>query len=229
MAPARWPRTTEEARKVQEDLMRKVRLKPLRAEPRLVAAVDASYAGGRAFGTACLYSFPGLEFIEDAAASVQCSFPYVPGYLSFRESPAILAALSRLTRRPDLLLVDGHGIAHPRRFGIATHLGVLLGMPAVGCAKSKLVGGSEEPGKRKGSRRPLWVDGARRKVAPGEGEVRGAVLRTRDGVRPVFVSPGHLVDIDSAVDIVLRTTTRYRLPEPIRCAHNVSQRVKKRM
>jgi deoxyribonuclease V len=134
--------------------------------------------------------------------------PYVPGLLSFREDPAVLAALRRLRATPDVLLYDGHGLAHPRRFGVACHIGLIVDRPAIGCAKSRLVGMHREPGWRRGSAAPL-LDG---------GEVIGSVLRTRDGVRPVFVSVGHRIDLRTARRIVLACALRHRLPEPTRLA-----------
>jgi deoxyribonuclease V len=136
-------------------------------------------------------------------------FPYIPGFLSFRETPAILEAFSRLTRKPDLLMVDGHGLAHPRSFGIASHLGVLLDVPAIGVAKSVLVGVVEEPETERGSVAPLTLRG--RRIA--------TVLRTRTGIAPVYVSIGHRVGLRSAVRWALRTGTGYRIPEPTRRAH----------
>ncbi len=150
-----------------------------------------------------------LEVIETADFSGRAEFPYVPGYLSFRETPAIVGAWSRLRTRPDLLMVDGHGRAHPRRAGLACHLGVVLGSPVIGVAKSVLVGKPGEPGSRRGSVAPL-LDG---------GERVGAVLRTRDGVAPVYVSVGHRVRLDTAVRWVLACGRGFRLPEPIRRAH----------
>jgi deoxyribonuclease V len=144
-------------------------------------------------------------------------FPYVPGYLSFREVPPLLAAFEGLERPPDLVLVDGHGRAHPRRFGIACHLGVLLDLPTVGCAKSRLVGAHREPGPRRGATTRL-VDGD---------EVIGVVLRTRPGAKPVYVSVGHRVSLSRARSLVLRLAPRYRLPEPIRAAHAEVNRLRR--
>jgi deoxyribonuclease V len=140
------------------------------------------------------------------------SFPYVPGLLAFREGPVVLAALARLKDRPDVLIFDAHGLAHPRRMGLASHLGILLDTPAVGCAKSRLVGLHEEPDESKGGWTPLVH----------EEEVIGAVVRTRDRVRPVYVSIGHRVDLETAISLTLGCTSRYRLPEPIRWAHRVA-------
>ncbi len=145
------------------------------------------------------------------------AFPYVPGYLTFREGPAVLAAWKKLRRRPDAMLFDGHGIAHPRRFGIASHIGVALSIPSVGCAKKRLVGEHREPGQERGDWVPLTADG----------ETVGAVLRTRPGIKPVFVSPGHLADLASSIDLVLRFCSRYRLPDPARRAHQLTQEIRR--
>jgi deoxyribonuclease V len=141
------------------------------------------------------------------------SFPYVPGLLSFREIPLLTQALGRLETTPDLLLVDGQGYAHPRRIGIASHVGLLAGLPTIGCAKSRLCGEHAEPGRERGSQAPL-LDG---------GEVIGTVLRTRDGIKPLYVSVGHLISLESAAAWVLRLATRVRLPEPVRVADALSK------
>jgi deoxyribonuclease V len=213
-----WPDTVEGARNVQSKLRQRVVVVSLAGKPGLVAGVDASYYGGIVFGAACLYTYPDLDFVESTVSERETSFPYVPGYLAFREGPALFSAISGLTRRPDVILLDGQGIAHPRGLGIASHLGVLLGIPSIGCAKSRLVGSHREPGMKKGSRSAL---------KSGDGVPLGAVLRTREGVRPVFVSPGHLVDIESAVRTVLSATVKHRLPEPLRCAHRMSVQAKR--
>jgi deoxyribonuclease V len=182
---------------------------------RTAAGVDAAYDARRGLtrAAAVLLALPSLEVIAEATVTVPTAFPYVPGLLSFRESPGALAALARLPRRPDLLLVDGHGLAHPRRFGIACHLGLLTGVPAVGVAKSLLVGSHAEPADRRGA----WVPLTHR------GEEIGAAVRTRPGARPVFVSVGHRIGLRGAITAVLRCTGRYRLPEPIRHADRLSR------
>jgi deoxyribonuclease V len=202
-----------EARQFQLELAGQVRCVPLKIPVELVVGVDAAFSGNRVFAAACLYALPSLKPVEDAAASGELGFPYVPGFLTFREGPAILEAVAALSRKPDLILVDGQGIAHPRRLGIASHIGVLLGVPTVGCAKSRLVGEFREPGRARGRRSRLRFDG----------QTVGAVVRTRTGVRPLFVSPGHLVDIPNSVRIVLRTTGGFRIPEPLRRADALSR------
>ena len=215
----KWPDTItiQEARTEQEKLKNKVILAPLTHVRRLVAGVDAAFSNDRVFATACLFSFPELMLVEIRSAVQKLGFPYVPGFLAFREGPAIIAALKKLPHMPDLILVDGQGIAHPRRFGIASYIGVLLDTPAIGCAKSKLIGDYEEPGIKKGSCSPLRL----------QGDVVGAVLRSKDNVRPLFISPGHRTDVKSAIRLVLSCLGNYRIPEPIRCADMQSKIIKK--
>jgi deoxyribonuclease V len=214
----KWPKTitVQEARGQQESFRGKVRLLPMEQEPRFVAGVDAAFSTDRVFAAACLYSFPGLTLIERRTAVRKLRFPYVPGFLALREGPAIVAALKSLSRKPDLILVDGQGIAHPQRFGIGSYIGVLLDIPTIGCAKTRLIGGFEEPGNKRGCWSPLFV----------EDKTIGAVVRTRDNVRPLFVSPGHKTDVTSAVRLVLSCLGNYRIPEPIRCADMLSKIVK---
>lgn len=222
---APWPESIEEAKKAQAALGERVRVEPFHGRLRCVAGMDASYADGKVFAAACLFAWPGLEHMEDSVAILDCAFPYVPGYLAFREGPALEEAILGLKTAPGLLLFDGQGIAHPRGMGIAAHMGVLLGMPSVGCAKSRLVGEYREPGAKKGSWSALRMPPSR---ARGGGKSTvGAVLRSREGVRPVFVSPGHLIDIEGSVRIVLASTGRCRLPEPLRRAHIIAQKAKK--
>jgi deoxyribonuclease V len=156
-----------------------------------------------------------MEIVETSAVRRRVTFPYIPGLLSFREAPAIVAAWRRLRHRADLLLCDGQGIAHPRALGLAAHLGLLLGVPAIGCAKSRLCGENDEPGPRRGDRAPLVLDG----------RVVGAVVRTRDRVRPLYVSPGHLLGVESAVRWVLACGGGFRLPEPTRRADMLVGRI----
>ena len=197
---------------IQRELRERVRVAPLDRWPEVVAGVDVSVKGGWARAAVVLWSLPDLNPLQAATAESPASFPYVPGLLAFREGPVVLAALEQLDERPDVLMFDAQGLAHPRRMGLATHLGVLLDMPAVGCAKSRLCGMHDEPGEQKGCWAPL-VD---------KDEVIGAVVRTRSHVRPVFVSIGHRVDLETAVKLVLGCAIRYRLPEPTRWAHRVA-------
>ena len=185
-----------------------------------VAGVDAAFAdGGRVIrAAAVMLDYPGLVQTGEALIERPAAFPYVPGLLSFREVPALLEALKQLSSAPDLILCDGHGYAHPRRFGLACHLGLWLDIPAIGVAKSRLTGSHDEPGPAKGDVAWLLADkGAR------PGERIGAVLRTRERVKPVYVSAGHRVSLKTAVALTLGCATRYRLPEPTRLADKLSK------
>ncbi|MHC5052278.1 MAG: deoxyribonuclease V [Planctomycetota bacterium] len=183
-----------------------------------VAGADISYDRGsdRFHAAVVVLAWPGLEIVETATARGKSPFPYIPGLLSFREGPLLMRAFRRLERPPDLILFDGHGLAHPRRFGIACHLGLLLDRPSIGCAKRRLVGEHAEPGRQVGARAPLVHEGRR----------VGAVVRTRAGVKPVFVSAGHRIGLQAAVCWVLATGGGYRLPEPTRQAHLLANRLR---
>jgi len=209
-----WKVTTAEARAIQLKLARLVSSKNKVSRPKLVAGVDISAPRfqGRVRGTVVVLSYPELEVVEIGAVEQTVDFPYVPGLLSFRESPVILAAYEKLKSQPDLVLVDGQGIAHPRRFGIASHLGVLLDVPTIGCAKSLLCGTFGSLGAEAGSTAEI----------EHEGEVIGMALRTKTNVRPVFVSIGHKVDLAAAVSWVGKCCRGYRLPEPTRLAHQAA-------
>ena len=187
---------------------------------RRVAGVDAAFAdGGRVIrAAAVMLDYPGLVQMGEALIERPTAFPYVPGLLSFREVPALLEALRQLPTMPDLILCDGHGYAHPRRFGLACHLGLWLDIPAIGVAKSRLTGSHDEPGPVKGDAAWLLAD---KGVRPGERI--GAVLRTRERVKPVYVSAGHRVSLRTAVALTLGCATRFRLPEPTRLADKLSK------
>ncbi len=208
----RWDVPVEEAMAIQRRLASQVVLAWDERPVEMVAGIDVGFPGEKGRAAVAVLSFPDLQLVDSARAEIEISFPYIPGLLAFREGPVILAALEHLSVEPDLLIFDGQGLAHPRRMGIATHMGVLLDMPSIGCAKSRLVGTHQEPGPRRGAYARLY----------DEGEVIGAVLRARDGVNPVFVSIGHRIDLERAMDFVLRCCTRYRLPEPIRWAHQLA-------
>jgi len=210
----RWDVTAREAIALQQRLRAEVIAVDRFARIATVAGVDVGFEqrGAVTRAAVAVLSFPQLELQEYAIARRPTEFPYVPGLLSFREIPAVLDALQQLRRLPDMLLCDGQGQAHPRRFGIACHLGVLTDLPAIGVAKSRLVGTHSPVAEDKGARRPLY----------DKGEVIGTVLRTRSGVRPLYISVGHRIALDTAVDFVLRCTTRYRLPETTRAAHKLA-------
>jgi deoxyribonuclease V len=207
-----WVVSPEQAKEIQRSLRQHVVTLPLDNQPEIVAGVDVSVRDERTRSAVVLLSFPELEPLEAATAERPAEFPYIPGLLAFREGPVVLEALKKLTRRPDVLIFDAQGSAHPRRMGLATHLGVLLDMPSVGCAKSRLCGEYTEPDAKRGSWTRLWDDNG----------VIGAVVRTRDNVKPVFVSVGHRVSLHRAVELVLDCAPNYRLPETTRWAHRVA-------
>lgn len=213
----KWPEDITESRKIQETLKKKVKIIPFKGYPFFIAGVDAAFSGRKVIGVASLYKYPELIPIEDAYAIMEVSFPYIPGFLSFREGTAIIEAINKLKIKPDLILFDGQGIAHPGGIGIATHIGVLLDIPTIGCAKSKLVGEYKEPGIKKGEWSPLKY----------KDKTVGVVLRTREKIRPVFVSPGHRIDLKESIEIILGCITRYRIPEPLRRADIISKKLKK--
>ncbi|MFP5465297.1 MAG: deoxyribonuclease V [Gammaproteobacteria bacterium] len=207
----RWPQTPAQAIALQRELAGRVLRVDDVGSVRRVAGVDVGFPGGGQIARAAVavLSFPDLRPAWHAVAELPVAFPYVPGRLSFRELPAVLAALARLAELPDLLLVDGQGLAHPRRFGIACHLGVLTGLPTIGVAKTRLVGTHDPVPDRRGAWVPLH----------DRGEVIGAVLRSRVGVRPIYVSVGHRLSLERAVEWVMACTGRYRLPQTTRAAH----------
>ncbi|MDY7013038.1 MAG: deoxyribonuclease V [Cyanobacteriota bacterium] len=211
---APWPQTVEEATALQEQLRDRVLLEDQLGEINTVAGVDVGFEENYTItkAAAVVLSFPQLERVEKAIARIPTTFPYIPGFLSFREIPALLQALDQLQTLPDLILCDGQGIAHPRRLGIAAHLGVLLELPAIGAAKSRLIGTHEALAPEKGSWQPLR----------DKGEIIGAVVRSRANVKPLYVSPGHKVSLETAIDCVLRCTTQYRLPETTRWADRIA-------
>ncbi len=212
----RWDVTPAEARAIQSDLAGRIALEDDASlgAIRLVAGIDNSYAGrGRdtlAHAAVVVLTFPEMEVVETAVASVPVSFPYVPGLLSFREAPAVLAACAGVRSEPDLLLFDGQGYAHPRRFGLASHLGLVLDRPSIGCAKSRLVGTFEEPERVFGAHTPLL----------DRDEVIGAAVRTRPRHAPLFVSPGNRVSVETAVALALACCRDGGfMPVPTRLAH----------
>jgi deoxyribonuclease V len=214
-----WSMTYKEAVALQRELAGRVDLRDRLPRPmRTVAGVDVSYEkhGDLFFAAVVVLSFPELELLEESSASGRVTFPYIPGLLSFRELPILLDAFRTLKNSPDAVLVDGQGIAHPRRFGIASHLGLWTGLPTVGCAKSRLCGEHGAPGPKRGDSVPLTH----------EGERIGTVLTTRDKVSPLFISPGHRVDHDAAVELVLACGRRTRMPEPTRLAHLATNRLR---
>ena len=219
-SPHRWDVSPEEAVAIQNRLRSQLDLQSEHREIRTVAGIDVSYDKGSdvLFAAIVVLQLPHLQEVDTVGTSAVVPFPYVPGLLSFRECPAVLRAWEKLRVIPDCIMCDGQGIAHPRRFGIASHLGVWLDIPAIGCAKSLLVGTYEEPGVKRGSFLPL----VHRK------EQVGVILRTKDNTGPVFVSQGHKINLRQAIEIVLACGTKYRIPEPTRRAHLVVNALRRR-
>lgn len=209
-----WDLSPKEAIALQRELATHVSVADSFGEVRTVAGVDVGFEQDNTITLAAVavLDFPSLMLQEYAIAREPTRFPYIPGLLSFREVPAVLAALEKLSALPDMLLCDGQGIAHPRRLGIASHIGVLLDLPTIGVAKSRLVGQHDEPGEQKGAWEPL-ID---------HGDTIGCVLRSRSRVKPLYISPGHRVGLDSARQWVMACLTRYRLPETTRWAHRLA-------
>lgn len=215
-----WRVSYHDALAIQAALRRRLRLKPLRRAPRLVAGADVAYsrASHRMYAAVVVLELPTFEVVETAHSVSMARFPYIPGLFSFREIPPLLRAFRRLKSDPDAILFDGQGLAHPRRFGLACHAGVLLARPSLGCAKSLLVGKHAVVGPARGDRADLVH----------EGEVVGAALRTRSRVKPVYVSAGHRIDLASAIGLVLATARQFRLPEPVRLAHQATTALMRR-
>jgi deoxyribonuclease V len=203
---------------LQSELTGLVKLRALRKKPKLTCGLDCSISADkkRIYAAAVVFTFPDLEFVEEAGAVLPLTFPYVPGLLSFREIPVCMEAAGKLKSTPDLYLIDGQGVAHPRRLGIASHIGLCLGKPTIGCAKSRLIGTFAEPGAVKGCY--SWLYDKTERI--------GAVVRTKDQTRPLFISPGHLCSFEDAIELTLAHTTRYRLPEPTRMAHQAVGKLK---
>jgi deoxyribonuclease V len=214
MNPHEWEVTPREAIAIQEQLRDRVILEDDLGPVNYVAGVDVGFERDYTITRAAIavLAFPSLALVAHRIARRPTTFPYIPGLLSFRETPAVMDALEQLEAIPDLLLCDGQGIAHPRRFGIACHIGVLSGLPTIGVAKSRLIGHHQEPPDARGEWQPLQ----------DQGEIIGAALRTRTGTKPLYVSPGHRVSLQTAIAYIMDCTTRYRLPETTRHAHRLA-------
>jgi len=206
-----WEVQPVKARQIQEQLRSQVKICPLPTNIRSVAGIDVSYNRGSdiLFAAVVVLAFPDLKVIEIATASQRIEFPYIPGLLSFREGPVVLAAWEKLEVEPNVVIFDGHGLAHPRRFGLATHLGLILDKPAIGCAKSRLIGKYVEPGQKRGDY----------SVLVEQEEIIGRVLRTRTNVKLVFISIGHKANLPGCRQLLLDCGRGLRLPEPTRQAH----------
>jgi deoxyribonuclease V len=213
-----WPTTADEAVALQHALAARVDTSAACGPVELIAGCDIAYhlTEPRLFAAVVVLRADDLSVVEEVAVTRDATFPYIPGLLSFREIPALLAAFAELRRTPDAVMLDGQGIAHPRRFGLACHLGLWLDRPCVGCAKSWLAGEYAEPGPNAGDAGPLTIGG----------EEVGAVVRSAAGAKPVFVSPGHRTDVPSAAALVRATLSGYRHPAPTRAAHMAANRVR---
>lgn len=220
-----WNLSYSQARECQKGLASKVRFTPLKRPPELIAGIDCAFSknGEKIIAAVVVLKLPDFGLIETASAVRKVTFPYIPGLLSFRESPVCIAAVEKLKSRPDVFIIDGQGIAHRRRLGIATHLGLFFDKPTIGCAKSRLIGVYEEPGLQKGAH-TLLKD--KRDTTSTEYETIGAVVRTRTNVKPVFVSVGNKCLLKEAIEITLACAVKYRLPEPTRLAHQLVSELK---
>jgi len=208
-----WNVSAQEARTLQKKLTDNIRLVPLKAEPRLIAGIDCAFSknGKNICAIAVVMKFEDFQIVEKAHAVTKVTFPYISGLLSFREAPVCIEAVKKLNVSPDIFLIDGQGIAHPRRLGLACHLALFFNKPTIGCAKSRLIGTFENVGNKKGQYSLL----------KHKKETVGVVLRTRTNVKPLFISPGNKCTIDDAVRITLACAVKYRLPEPTRTAHKL--------
>lgn len=220
-----WNLSYSRAREVQSELACKVKFTPIKKKPELIAGLDCAFSkdGKRIFAAVVVLRRPQFELVETVSASRKVTFPYIPGLLSFREAPVCIAAVEKLQNQPDVFVVDGQGIAHPRRLGLAAHLGLFLDRPTIGCAKSRLTGTYEEPSLNKGSYSLLKDEKGKRNT---QSEIIGAVVRTRSNVKPVFVSVGHKCRLEEAIRVVLDCAVKYRLPEPSRLAHQAVSKLK---
>ena len=208
-----WRLSYKKAIALQKRLAAKVRFTPVKKPLKIIAGLDCAFTRntGKVIACVVVLRLPDFTLLETAYAVKKVHFPYIPGLLSFREAPTCLAAIRKLRTTPDAFLIDGQGIAHPRRLGIASHIGLFFNKPTIGCAKSRLIGTFEAPGSKKGEHSALRDNN----------EIIGAVLRTRTDVKPLFVSVGHKCTLEDAINVTLACTTRYRLPEPARLAHQL--------
>jgi deoxyribonuclease V len=211
-----WNVSSEEAIQIQEAFKDQIILKKTFSKVRTIGGGDAAYSkeGRLLFAAIVVLSFPEMEILDTATADGKTFFPYVPGLLSFREGPILIEAFQKLRLKPDVMIYDGQGIAHPRRMGLASHMGLWLDLPSIGCAKTPLLDGYVSPGPSRGSFE--WIRRKGRKV--------GAVLRTKENVKPLFVSPGHRIDFLTSHQLILESCKGFRFPEPLRKAHQLAER-----
>jgi deoxyribonuclease V len=215
-----WNVSSEEAIRIQEAFKDQILLKKTFSRVKTVGGGDAAYSrdGKLLFAAIVVLSFPAMEIIDTATTDGKTLFPYIPGLLSFREGPILIEAFQRLRLKPDVMIYDGQGIAHPRRMGLASHMGLWLDLPSIGCAKTPLLEGFVSPGSSRGSFE--WIRRKGRKV--------GAVLRTKENVKPLFVSPGHRIDFFTSNQLILESCKEFRFPDPLRKAHQLAERAARR-
>ena len=211
-----WNVGYKKAVEIQERLKKSIILRGSAKDCRLIAGADVSYIKGSEifYASVIVFNLQTMERVEEVTASGKVDFPYIPGLLSFRESPILLKAFAKIKSEPDVIILDAQGIAHPRGIGLASHIGLLLDKSSIGCAKTRLIGEYNEVGREAGCHSQLTV----------KDKIVGAVLRTRKNIKPVFVSPGHKIDLKTSIALVLKSCRGYRLPEPIRQAHNLVKR-----
>ena len=214
-----WNIDINQAKTIQLELQQKIVLCPLKKSTKLIAGADVSYSlkDQLFFAAIVILRYPDLIEIESAVARGKVTFPYVPGFLTFREAPVLLKAFEKIKHRPDVVMFDGQGIAHPRSVGVATHLGIILNIPTIGCAKSRLIGNHNLVPEDRGATVPLKINN----------KIIGAVVRTRSKVKPIYISPGYKITLNESVDIVLKTSPKYRIPEPTRKAHLLVNQLRK--
>ncbi len=214
-----WKVTVQEAIRIQEELKDRVIVQRSLISVKTIGGADVAYSEDRnlLFGAIVVLSFPNMELLDTATAIGKTSFPYIPGLFSFREGPILIKAFQKLRQKPGVMIYDGQGIAHPRGLGLASHLGLWLDLPSVGCAKTPLLGEWDTPGPFRGSFQ--WIRSNQKAI--------GAVVRTRDGVKPLFISPGHKIDLMTSINLVLESCRGFRIPEPLRRAHQLAQGIER--
>jgi deoxyribonuclease V len=212
-----WNVSVEEAIRIQEVLKERIILTKTFSKVKTIGGGDVAYSedGNLLVGSIVVLSFTNMEILDAATADGKIPFPYIPTLLSFREGPILIKTFQRLKIKPDVMIYDGQGVAHPRRMGLASQMGLWFDLPSIGCAKTPLLNEFISPGLLKGSFE--WI---RR-----EGEKVGAVLRTKEKIKPLFVSPGHLIDLSTSIQLILESCRGYRIPEPLRKAHQLAERI----
>ena len=215
-----WNVNNSEAIKIQNELSKLIILNNTFNKIKNIAGCDVAYSLSlnRAYAAICVFSFPDLKKICEVTCVSYISFPYITGLLTFREGPALLKAFEALQEKPDIIIFNGHGIAHPRKMGLATHMGIILDVPSIGCAQRALYGKYKMPGNSKGLYSEIL----------NNNDVIGVCLRTKENIKPVFISHGHKIDLKTAVDIIIKCTIKYKMPEPVRAAHILANSIKEK-